>query len=266
MKTDWKSHLETAVQAAKAAGKIQLEHYQKIDRITYKGEVNLLTHVDLACEKTIKDIIRAQYPGHEILAEESDLEKKDGSPFRWIVDPLDGTTNYAHGYPLFASSIALVHEGAAVAGVVFNPLLNELFSATKGGGAFLNGAPIKVSGVQLAREALFTTGFAYDRRERIDHYLSIFRDFKRLGHGVRRGGAASVDLCYLACGRVDGYWEEKLKPWDVAAGSLLVTEAGGKVTNFDGSPLDLYGENLCASNGRIHEEMLCLLKPFIPNR
>jgi len=259
----YKDHLDTAVAAARAAGAIQREHYQKIEEIHYKGEVNLVTHVDISSEKKIKEIIRQKFPDHEILAEESDLERREGSPFRWIVDPLDGTTNYAHGYPLFGPSIALVHEGGPVVGVVYNPFWDELFTAVKGGGAFLNGKPISVSKIKAAKESLFCTGFPYDRKSRPDHYLAIFKEFMLLGHCVRRGGSAATDLCYLAAGRFEGFWEEKLKAWDVAAAVCILKEAGGAATNFDGSPVDIYAENICASNGKIHAEMLGTLKPFL---
>lgn len=261
----WEPYLELALKAAREAGVIQRHYYGTIEEVTHKGEVNLLTHVDLASEKLIKEIIRAEFPDHDILAEESDLETGKDPEFRWVIDPLDGTTNYAHSYPFFAVSIGVLYQGVPVAGVVYNPLLQEEFTAVRGGGAFLNGKPIHASKTKEGKAALFATGFAYDRKERTDHYLAIFREFMRLGHGVRRGGAAAVDLCYVAAGRVDGFWEEKLRPWDIAAGSLILKEAGGKVSMFDGSPLDLYGDNICASNGRIHEEMLCVLKPFFPN-
>lgn len=251
----WVEHLEIARAAAQAAGAIQLESYGTIEKFENKGEVDLLTDIDLASEKVIKDAIRRHYPDHEILAEESDLESSD-SEFRWVIDPLDGTTNYTHAYPFFGPSIALLHKGEPVVGVMLIPKLEEEFTALKGEGAFLNGKPISVSGVKDPSHSLFCTGFPYDRKERPDHYLEIFRSFMKLGHGVRRAGAAAVDLCYVACGRIDGFWEERLQPWDVAAGSLIVREAGGMVSMFNGDKLDLYGDNIIASNGKIHQTMV----------
>lgn len=252
----WTMHLEIARAAAQEAGAIQLENYGTIEKFENKGEVDLLTHVDLASEKVIKEAIRRHYPDHEILAEESDLESGSDSDFRWVIDPLDGTTNYTHAYPFFGPSIALLHKGEPVIGVVLLPLINEEFTAIKGDGAYLNGKPISVSKVDDPAKSLFCTGFPYDRKERPDYYIAKFREFMKLGHGVRRAGAAAVDLCYVACGRIDGFWEERLKAWDVAAGSLLVREAGGTISMFDGGEFDLYGDNVIASNGKIHETMI----------
>ena len=257
----WTEHLELARIAAQEAGSIQLRHYGTVDRFDSKGaDVNLLTEVDLMSEEAIKATIRNQFPDHEILAEESDLEKGSQADYRWIIDPLDGTTNYTHAYPFFGPSIALVHKGEPVVGVMFLPLLGEEFIAVKGEGALLNGEPISVSKVSDPAKALFCTGFPYDRKERPDYYLAKFKAFMKVGHGVRRAGAAAVDLCYVACGRIDGFWEEKLKAWDVAAGALIVQEAGGSVSMFDGGKLDIYGENVIASNGKIHNAMIDTLR------
>lgn len=252
----WTEHLELARIAAQEAGSIQLRHYGRLESFEKKGEVDLLTHVDVSSEEAIKAIIRSQFEDHEILAEESDLEKGANADFRWVIDPLDGTTNYTHSYPFFGPSIALLHKGEPVIGVMFLPLLREEFIAVKGEGAYLNGDPISVSKVSDPTKALYCTGFPYDRKERPDHYLAKFKGFMKLGHGVRRAGAAAVDLCYVACGRIDGFWEEKLKAWDVAAGALIVQEAGGTVSMFDGGALDLYGENVIASNGKVHQAMI----------
>ena len=251
--------LTTAIEAAKAAGAIQLEGLRRRHRVEFKGEINLVTEVDRACEARILEIIRERFPDHDILTEESPQALR-GSPYRWIVDPLDGTTNYAHGYPIFATSIALQHKGELVVGVVYDPTRQELFTALKGGGAWLNGERIRVSETKELRLGLLATGFPYDLKEDPINNLDHFQNMMMHAQAVRRDGSAALNLCYVAAGRFDGFWELKLWPWDVAAGCLIVQEAGGTVTDFEGRTVDIYGLEIVASNGLIHRQMVDVLK------
>jgi len=252
-------YLQVAVAAAKEAGRIQMEHAGHSHSVEYKGAINPVTMVDKLCDQTITQLISNAFPDHDILTEESPFQKK-GSPWRWIIDPLDGTTNYLHGYPCYCVSIGLELEGEVKLGVVYNPILDELFYAEKGGGAFLNGNRIFVSHEDHLDRSLLVTGFPYDVREHADFYLSYFRQFITRSFGLRRPGSAGIDLCYLAAGRFEGFWEWKLHAWDVAAGSLIITEAGGKVTDFHGQPYSIYSEEILASNGLVHEEMLEVIR------
>ncbi len=242
-----------------AAGELQRRRFGGGYRIDFKGEKNLVTDVDRASEDLIVDTLRAACPGCDVLAEESGLASKD-SPLRWIVDPLDGTTNYAHGFPWFAVSIALEVEGAVRLGVIYHPMMNELFTALSGRGARLNGRILSVSMRQPLKECLLATGFPYDRTRTNENNFRNFEEFQLAARAVRRIGAAALDLAYVAAGRLDGYWECKLNPWDVAAGRLLVEEAGGTVTNHGGEPYTLADHRILASNGLIHREMVDLLK------
>lgn len=251
-------YLEAAVDAAKAAGKLQRSRFESGYRIDYKGEKNLVTEVDRASEELIIDALRAVCPDCEILAEESGLVST-GSRMRWIVDPLDGTTNYAHGFPWFAVSIALEIDGAVRLGVIYHPMMDELFTALAGEGASLNGRRISVSSRQPLKGCLLATGFPYDRTRTNENNFRNFEEFQLAARAVRRAGAAALDLAYVAAGRLDGYWECKLNPWDVAAGRLLVEEAGGVVTDFRGNPHTLVDHRILASNGLIHREMVGIL-------
>jgi len=219
----------------------------------------LVTEMDLLAEKVIVSEIRKRYPDHSLLAEEK-TDLRGDSPYRWVIDPLDGTTNYAHGYPVFSLSIALEKAGEVILGVVYDPTRDELFVGKKGKGARLNGRKIHVSSTPKLSECLLATGFPYDIRETAADNFDHFRNFALRVHAVRRAGSAALDLCYVAAGRFDGFWEMKLGPWDLAAGSLMVREAGGKVTDFLGTPLVLDGKYVLASNGKIHREMIQLLK------
>jgi myo-inositol-1(or 4)-monophosphatase len=248
-------YLPLAVAAAKEAGRIQMLHLGHSHPVEYKGEFNPVTEVDRRCERAIVKMISDAFPEHDILTEESPFEGK-GSPWKWIIDPLDGTTNYFHGFPCFCVSIGLEMEGEVKLGVVYVPPLNELFHAEKGKGAFLNGERIVVSRIDRLRRSLLCTGFPYDVHEHADFYLRYFRQFLTKSFAVRRPGSAAIDLSYLAAGRFDGFWEFKLHAWDVAASSLMVTEAGGKVTDFQDRPFNIYSEEILASNGLIHQEML----------
>ena len=250
---------EVALGAAKESGAIQKSWLHKDKEIELKGEINLVTAVDRRCEERIVQIVRGNFPDHAILTEEAVLPKRR-SPYRWIIDPLDGTTNYAHGYPCFATSIALELEGEIILGVVYDPMLDEVFTAKKGEGAFLNGERIVVSSTKRLLEALLSTGFPYDLRESSENNLNHFNHFMMEARAIRRDGSAALDLCYVAMGRVDGFWELKLNAWDVAAGKLLVEEAGGLVSDFSNRPLDIYGQEILATNGKIHQEMLEVLQ------
>ena len=250
--------LKTAIKAAKTAGALQRRHVGHVKRIEFKGEINLVTEVDKACEAAILNILSKEFPSHDVLTEESGAFQR-GSEYRWVIDPLDGTTNFAHAYPFFCVSIGLEYRGKVIVGVVYNPNLDELFCAVKGGGASLNGRRIRVSRVKALKRALLSTGFAYNVQTVTDNNLDHFRDFLMTSQAVRRDGVAAIDLCYVACGRFDGFWEIDLWPWDVAAGSLIIEEAGGRVTMFDGSSLRLDGKRIVASNGLIHRNMLRVL-------
>lgn len=249
---------EIAVQAAEAGGKVLLEMFGNSLEIRHKGAVDLVTNADHAAEKVIVEHLRGVFPRHDILAEEGDYGPRQ-SDYRWIIDPLDGTTNFAHGLPWWAVSIALEVHGEIVLGVVFNPRLQEMFVAEKGQGAYLNELPVRVSATGCLEQALLATGFPYDRKSSDINNYDHFVNFQQEAQACRRPGVASLDLAYTACGRFDGYWEMKLKPWDLAAGQLIVSEAGGRVSTFSDGPLDIYGAEILASNGLIHTVMLDIL-------
>lgn len=231
--------------------------------VRYKGEINLVTEADLLSEALIVERIRRSFPGHDILAEESS-ETANGSRFRWIIDPLDGTTNYSHGYPIFCVSIALEVEGEILLCAVYNPMLKELFFAEKGEGAFLNGSRLSVSGTADLNEGLLATGFPYDLREDRNNNMNYFKALAMSVQAVRRSGSAALDLAYLAAGRFDGFWELKPMPWDTAAGWLLVTEAGGVVTDLCGGAYGLSSPHILAGNGVINRELLRVIAETDP--
>jgi len=251
--------LNTAITAAQAGAKVLMSKFGKTIRIEHKGEVDLVTEADQAAEETIISVIHKNFPDHDILAEEGDYGSRQSSHC-WIIDPLDGTTNYAHGFPWFAVSIGLEVEGEVIVGVVFNPCNKELYVAEKGQGATLNGRPLSVSTIDKLDQSLLATGFPYDRKGSVANNYDNFVNFQQSAQACRRPGAASLDLACVAAGRFDGYWEMKLKPWDVAAGQLLVTEAGGALSDFAGEILDIYGREVIASNGQIHQAMLDVLQ------
>ena len=257
-----KKYLKIAIAAARESGKIQQASLGRVKQIRFKGEINLVTEVDKRCERAIVRRIRESFPEHDLLTEESGIlqKRKRKSAYRWIVDPLDGTTNYSHGYPLFCTSIALEVRGRSELGVIYDPNHDELFWAVHGRGAFLNGRRIHVSKIRRLRRALLATGFAYNVRNTSNNNLRHFRDFIMTSQAVRRDGVAAIDLCYVAAGRFDGFWELGLWPWDVAAGALILEEAGGKVTMMDGARFTLYGKNIVANNGKIHRQMLEVLR------
>jgi len=248
-------YLTLAVAAAKEAGRIQKLRFGRLNRVEYKGDIDPVTEVDKLCEETIVRMIQAAFPDHDLLTEETPFEGK-GSPWKWIIDPLDGTANYFHGVPCFCVSIGLEVEGRIELGVVYDPILDELFLAERGKGAYLNGNRISVSRTGILDKAFLCTGFPYDIRQHADLYLSYFRQFIIKSFGIRRLGSAAIDLCYLAAGRFDGFWELRLQAWDVAAASLIITEAGGRVTDLRGGPFNIYSREILASNGLIHQEMV----------
>ncbi|MBW8058320.1 MAG: inositol monophosphatase family protein [candidate division NC10 bacterium] len=253
-----REHLEAARVAAKEAGRILMERFGRRPQVYYKGRINLVTDVDRRSEASIVSFLHRRFPDHTILSEEGQGHVGKGETC-WIVDPLDGTTNYAHGFPFFAVSIALEHQGKLRCGVVYDPLREEWFTAVHDGGAYLNEEPIHVSDTDQLEEALLATGFPYDMRESPENNLNHFSNFSMRAQAVRRPGVASIDLAYVAAGRLDGFWELKLKAWDIAAGALLVAEAGGTVTDFGGGPLDIYRPEIVASNPHIHDAILQVL-------
>ncbi len=250
--------VENAKRIAWEAGRILKERFGKYNRIDFKGDINLVTDTDRISQEFIREEIKKIYPDHSLLSEEG-LEIRTQSPFRWIIDPLDGTTNFAHGLPVFAVSIAVEFEGEIFGGVVYNPVMDELFWSEKGKGAYLWQERIRVSETESLSKSLLATGFPYDIREDSNNNLNYFSRFAIRAQAIRRMGAASIDLCYVACGRFDGFWELKLFPWDVAAGTLIVEEAGGKITDFKGLPTNIYSKEIVASNRKIHEEMIEVL-------
>ena len=255
---DMQAFLDTAVEAAHRAGRLQRYRFASQLNISLKGEKDLVTEIDRESERLIVGYLLERFPDHGIIAEEG--EYPPGKvPFRWIIDPLDGTTNYAHGFPWFCVSIGLESEGELLAGVIYSPMHDELFTATKGGGAFLNGQRLQVSARSPLAGTLLGTGFPYDCATDPANNFANFIGFQKGARGIRRAGAAALDLAYVAAGRLDGFWELKLKPWDVAAGVLLVREAGGTVTTFDGSGYDIFNGRIVASNGLIHNEMTGML-------
>ena len=252
--------LNVAREAALEAGKFLKYNLGKVKHIERKlgQETNLVTEIDKASEALIIKKINQHYPSHDILAEESG-EHKVKSEYRWIIDPLDGTTNFTHGLPIFSVSIGVEHNGEIVAGAVYDPSADEMFTAEKGGGAFLNGKKIHVSSCDSLITSLLVTGFPYNVKENPSHAVEHFVNFLMEGQGMRRLGSAAIDLAYIAAGRLDGFWEVLLNPWDKAAGILLVQEAGGVVTDFKNNPSSVYEPNTLATNGKIHQQMIAVL-------
>ncbi|HEB12616.1 MAG TPA: inositol monophosphatase [Actinobacteria bacterium] len=248
---DW---LSVVCEIATNAGKLIRKKAKTKPIITHKGPVDLVTDADIESEKYIISELERGFPGHSILGEEQGGSRE--GDFLWAIDPIDGTTNYAHGFPVYAVSIGLFANGQPTLGVVYDPNLNELFAASRGGGATLNGKPISVSKTDNLNESLLATGFPYSLRENPDKIMADFKRLSLLCQGVRRTGAASLDLCALACGRFDGFWEVELKPWDTAAAGLIVEEAGGRLSKYDGSAFDHFHPGLVASNGLIHNQLV----------
>jgi myo-inositol-1(or 4)-monophosphatase len=252
---------ELAVAAAHRAGAYLRGKVGSGVRVERKGAIDLVTEADRAAEALVIGVIRAARPGDAVLAEERGGEPGVGGSdrVRWIIDPLDGTTNFAHSLAIFAVSVGVEVDGVLAAGAVHVPMLEETFAAARGGGATLNGQPIAVSAVDRLADGFLATGFPYDIRVNPQNNLDHFARFATRSLAIRRAGAASIDLAYVACGRFDGFWELRLAPWDVAAGALLIQEAGGRITNLDGTPHRLGSSGVCASNGRLHDAMLAVL-------
>jgi myo-inositol-1(or 4)-monophosphatase len=247
-----------ATRAAYRAGRVLNDRFGKIIQISKKGAIDLVTEADIESEQAIITTIREVFPEHAILAEESGLLDLPGQ-YRWIIDPLDGTTNFTHGVALYSISIAFLQDSEILVGLVFVPSSGELFLAQKGQGARLNNAPLNVSATAQLNESLLVTGFPYSAPERINPLLERFKNCILASQGVRRLGSAAIDLCYVASGRFEGFWEEGLNPWDTAAGILIVNEAGGRVTDFEDQPFQLDNQQLLATNGLIHKEMIQVL-------
>jgi myo-inositol-1(or 4)-monophosphatase len=260
---DYSAILQTTIDIAHEAGGLVREAFPQtaLTQVEFKGAVNPVTEADMAAEALIIDRLRAAFPDHRVHAEESggDDWRDPGSPI-WLIDPIDGTNNFAHGFPHIAISLALVVDGQPVVGVGYDPLRDELFAATAGGGATRNGEPIHVSAIERLADAFLATGFPYDRRTAVDNNVERLGHFLRRSQGVRRAGTAVLDMAYVACGRLDGFWELWLSPWDVAAAAFIVQEAGGTVSGPDGSPDYVSAECIVVSNGLIHDEMLRVIK------
>jgi myo-inositol-1(or 4)-monophosphatase len=251
--------LQFAIQLGFESGRIQKRHFQKTLSIMHKGDINLVTNVDIECENRILELVREHFPDDEVISEEKTNTFEAGKN-RWIVDPLDGTTNYAHGYPFFCTSIGYEVEGEITVGVIYNPIMDELFFARKGEGAFFNGNRLRVSAIAQMRQALLVTGFPYDVTTNPENNLNHWARFIMQAQALRRDGSAGLNLSYVAAGRFDGFWETKLSPWDMAAGVLIVREAGGTVTSLAGDTFSLFDGGVLASNGLIHQQMLDVIR------
>lgn len=258
------SALDAALEIAREAGALLLHYYERRPAFELKGDYDLVTAADRASEELIVNRLQSRFPTHAITGEESGSH--DGSSdYRWYVDPLDGTTNFAHGFPVFNVTLALARAGELVAGVVYDPLRDEMFAAEKGGGAFLNNHRIHVSKCATLEQSLSATGFPSNRRHK-NVNVHFYYQLAMLTHGVRRAGSAAIDLAYVACGRLDFFWEFGLKPWDLAAGVLLINEAGGSVTSMTDEPFAIEGQNLLADNGLLHEETIALFQDIFAGR
>lgn len=242
------------MEIAREAGALLMEYFRQHVKVEYKGEVDLVTVADRKSEALILERLRARWPGHDILGEEGGLHQQ-GSDYRWYVDPLDGTTNFAHGFPVFCVSMAVEHKGRRIAGIIYDPTREEMFAAEHGSGAYLNGARMQVSQVSNLAESLVATGFPSHKRHQNPN-IHFYHQITLRTHGVRRAGSAALDLASVACGRFEAFWEFNLKPWDTAAGVLMVEEAGGRVSDFRGEPFRIESRETLASNGLVHEVML----------
>jgi myo-inositol-1(or 4)-monophosphatase len=254
-------YLATAIEAVIRAGEVQMAHVGRAMRIDKKGAIDLVTEIDIEIERAFRATIAQRFPDHTVLGEEfaSAADRGAESEFCWVLDPIDGTTNYAHGLPIFCASLALEIDGEAVVGTVYDPNRRELFTAERGQGARLNGTPLQVSSASSLIDSLLVTGFPYSVQREPDELIGLFAAFMTRARAVRRLGSAALDLCYVAAGRFDGFWEMKLQPWDMAAGALIVTEAGGRVTLSTGEPFRSRAGSVLATNGSIHDEMLATI-------
>ena len=266
-------YLATAIEAVVRAGEVQLSRFGTGVRIDKKGSIDLVTEIDLQIEREFRAMIAQRFPEHVVLGEEFEAQgdREGTSPFCWVFDPVDGTTNYAHGLPIFCSSLALEVDGELAVAAIYDPTRRELFTAERGQGAWLNGRPLRVSAADTLLDSLLVTGFHYGIHRDPEELVSLFREFITKARAVRRLGSAALDLCYVAAGRFDGYWEAKIQPWDVAAGALIVAEAGGRVTTIGGEPFRSRAGSVLATNGLIHQQMLDTIQGFgravrAPNR
>jgi myo-inositol-1(or 4)-monophosphatase len=250
-------YLATAIEAALAAGVIQRRYFRNDVVIDRKGPIDLVTAADLEVEHEFRQLIASRFPDHQVLGEEQGGGTAGASARpRWIIDPIDGTTNFAHGLAIFCCSIALEIDGAVVAGVVYDAIAEELFTAERGQGAWLNGVPLRVSSCDRLVDSLLCTGFPYTVRDERQRLVDVFGALLGEAQGIRRLGSAALDLCYVAAGRLDGFWEVHLQPWDMAAGTLIVEEAGGRVTNYRNEPVDMFQGQIVASNGNVHDALI----------
>jgi len=249
---------------AREAGSLLMEHFRRHVRIEYKGDVDLVTVADRQSEALVLEHIRRHFPTHDVMGEEG-TRIETGSDYKWYVDPLDGTTNFAHGYPVFCVSLAVEYRGERIAGVIYDPTRNELFAAEKGSGTRLNGQPIRVSSTARLAECLIATGFPSHKRHQNPN-IYFYHQITLRSHGVRRAGSAALDLCNVAAGRYDGFWEFNLNPWDTAAGVLMVEEAGGRVTDFAGGPFQIASRETLATNGLVHDALLAEFKAIFAGR
>jgi myo-inositol-1(or 4)-monophosphatase len=254
--------LTTAVESVIRAGDLMMTRLGGEMRVDKKGAIDLVTEVDIEVERVFRTLIAERFPTHSVLAEELGGGADVAPGPCWVFDPIDGTTNFAHGLPIFCASLALEVDGQAVVAAVYDPTRKELFTAERGGGAHLNGKPIRVSPASELVDALLVTGFPYDVHQRVDEIVGLFAAFVGRARAVRRLGSAAIDLCYVAAGRLDGFWESDLKPWDVAGGALIVSEAGGRMTMMDGGPFSSHGRHVLASNTRLHQQMLDVIAEF----
>ncbi len=255
--------LSTAIESVVRAGDMQMARFGGALEVSKKGRIDLVTEVDVAVERAFRAMIAERFPDHDVLAEEfGAIGDRPKARHCWIFDPLDGTTNYAHGLPIFCASLGLEIDGQLEIAAVYDPSRRELFTAERGGGAFLNGGPLRVSPTATLLDALLVTGFPYNVHDDPLKVVGLFGEFIARAQAVRRIGSAALDLCYVAAGRLDGFWEVRLKPWDVAAGALIVEEAGGRVTAIDGGPFLVHQASLIASNGRIHQEMVSTVRSY----
>jgi len=258
------NYLESAVEIAREAGALLAGYFERRIGFELKGDYDLVTEADHASEALVVNRLRSYFPSHAILAEESGL-LDTSSEYRWYVDPLDGTTNFAHGYPVFNVSIGLARAGELICGAIYDPIRQELFTAERGAGAYLNGRRISVSRVTKLEESLLATGFP-SRKRHENLNVHFFHQVAMFTHGVRRGGSAAIDLAYVACGRLEGFWEFGLNPWDIAAGALLVTEAGGKCSDMRGGAFDIHGPHLAVANSNVHPQLLDLFGEVFAGR
>ena len=261
--------VQTAIEIVLRAGEIQMKRFRTDVQIQKKGEIDLVTQVDVEVETMFRETISERFPTHEVLAEELPNESQateTAARYCWIFDPIDGTVNYAHGLPIFCASLALEVDGRAMVGAVYDPTRQELFVAERGGGARVNGTPLSVSAGTGLVDAMLCTGFPYDVHQTVDEVVGLFGAFVRRGQAVRRLGSAALDLCYVAAGRLDGFWEQRLHPWDIAAGALIVEEAGGRVTDLGGRPFASRTGEVVASNGHLHDQMVAVIREFVATR